>query len=65
VGNRRFDIFKEAGGPDRAVDRTFHKLHPNAPGKLVISWVPVDNHACVYAIEVIDEGRYRAPLRYY
>jgi hypothetical protein len=52
-----FDIFKEAGGPERAVDRTFRNLHPNAQGKLVISMVPVDNYACINAIEVIDEGR--------
>jgi Malectin domain len=70
VGNRRFDIlgnsqmlahnfdiFKEAGGPERAVDRTFRNLRPNAQGKLVISFVPVENYACVNAIEVIDEGR--------
>jgi hypothetical protein len=57
VGNRRFDIFKEAGGPERAVDRTSHNLHPNAQGKLAISLVPVDNYACVNAIEIIDEGR--------
>jgi len=52
-----FDIYKEAGGPEKAVDRTFPHLHPNAQGKLVISLVPVDNYACVNAIEVIDEGR--------
>jgi hypothetical protein len=70
VGNRRFDIlansqmlahnfdiYKEAGGPERAVDRTFQHLRPNAQGKLVISMVPVDNYACVNAIEVIDEAR--------
>jgi hypothetical protein len=54
---RNFDIFKEAGGPERPVDRTFHNLHPNAQGKLVISMVPVDNYACINAIEVLDEGR--------
>jgi hypothetical protein len=52
-----FDIFKEAGGPDRAVDRTFHNLHPNPQGKLVISMMPSENYACVNAIEVVDEGR--------
>lgn len=52
-----FDIFKEAGGPERAVDRTFRNLRPNGQGKLVISLVPVDNYACVNAIEVVDEGR--------
>jgi hypothetical protein len=70
VGNRRFDIlansqmlahnfdiYKEAGGPERAVDRTFQHLRPNAQGKLVISMVPVDNYACVNALEVIDEAR--------
>jgi hypothetical protein len=70
VGNRRFDIvansqlllhsfdiFKEAGGSDRAVERTFHKLRPNPQGKLIISMVPIENYACVNAIEVIDEGR--------
>jgi hypothetical protein len=62
VGNsqmlaRNFDIFKEAGGPERAVERTFHNLHPNAQGKLVISLVPIENYALVNAIEVLDEGR--------
>jgi hypothetical protein len=52
-----FDIFKEAGGPERAVDRTFRNLHPNAQGKLVVSLVPVDNYACMNALQVIDEGR--------
>ncbi|MGA3190400.1 MAG: malectin domain-containing carbohydrate-binding protein, partial [Bryobacteraceae bacterium] len=52
-----FDIFKEAGGPERAVDRTFHNLHPNAQGKLVISMAPVENYASINAIEIIDEGR--------
>jgi hypothetical protein len=52
-----FDVYKEAGGPERAVDRTFHSLHPNPQGKLVISLVPVENYACVNAIEVIDEKK--------
>src|SRR5580704_15700513 len=52
-----FDIFKEAHGPERPVDRTFRNLHPNAQGKLVISMVPVDNYACINAIEVIDEAK--------
>jgi hypothetical protein len=51
------DIFKEAHGPERPVDKTFRNLHPNAQGKLVISMVPVDNYACVNAIEVIDEAK--------
>jgi hypothetical protein len=62
VGNlqvlaHNFDIFKEAGGPERAVDKTFRGLRPNAQGKLVISLVPVDNYALINAIEVLDESR--------
>jgi hypothetical protein len=54
---RNFDIFKEAGGEDRALDKVFPSLEPNAQGKLVFSFVPVKNYACVNAIEVVDEGR--------
>jgi len=53
---RNFDIFKEAGGEDRALDKVFHSLEPNAQGKLVLSFVPVKNYACINAIEVLDEG---------
>ena len=52
-----FDIFKEAGGGERPLDRTFRNLHPNAQGKLVISLVPIENYACIDAIQVVDEGR--------
>ncbi|HVP00335.1 MAG TPA: malectin domain-containing carbohydrate-binding protein [Bryobacteraceae bacterium] len=52
-----FDVYKEAGGTDRAVDRTFRNLQPNAQGKLVISLIPVDNYACINAIEVTPEIR--------
>jgi hypothetical protein len=53
---RNFDIFKEAGGEDRSLDRVFHAIPSNAQGKLVLSFVPVRNYACVNAIEVVDEG---------
>lgn len=53
---RTFDIFKESGGADRPLDKVFHSLQPNAQGKLVFSFVPVKNYACVNAIEVVDEG---------
>jgi hypothetical protein len=52
-----FDIFKEAGGEDRPLRKVFHSLQPNAQGKLVFSFVPVKNYACINAIEVLDEGR--------
>jgi hypothetical protein len=54
---RRFDIFAEAGGPNRALDKTFHGLSPNAQGLLVFNFVPVENYAEVNAIEVVDESR--------
>jgi hypothetical protein len=54
---RNFDIFKEAGGEDRPIRKVFHSLQPNAQGKLVFSFVPVRNYACINAIEVVDEGR--------
>ena len=52
-----FDIFKEAGGENRALDKTFHGLQPNSMGKLMLSFVPVRNYASVRAIEVVDESR--------
>jgi hypothetical protein len=52
---QHFDIFKEAGGENRALTRTFHHLRPNAQGKLVFSFVPVRNYAKVNAIEVESE----------
>jgi hypothetical protein len=50
-----FDIFKEAGGPYRQVTRVFHRLEPDGGGYLRFSFVPRANHACVNALEVIDE----------
>ncbi len=54
---RGFDIHKAAGGPNRAVIRSFHGLVPNAQGKLLLSFVPVVNYACLNAIEVTAEGQ--------
>ncbi len=56
---RKFDVFKEAGGADRAVVKTFHGLEPNAQGKLLISFVPIENYACINAIEVTQESAER------
>ncbi len=52
---KNFDITKEAGGKNRSLDKVFHGLEPNAQGKLVLSFVPVKNYACVNAIEVAPE----------
>lgn len=57
---RDLDIFKEAGGPDRALEKSFHGLEPNPQGKLVLSLVPRRNYSCLNAIEVLDDA---APLR--
>jgi hypothetical protein len=53
---RNFDISKEAGGPLTAIDKTFHNLQPDAQGKLVLSFVPVRDYACVDALEVEEES---------
>jgi hypothetical protein len=52
-----FDIFKTAGGGNRAVQKTFRGLTPNAQGKLVLSFVPVKNYASLNAIEIVSEGK--------
>lgn len=52
---RKFDVLKEAGGANRALRKTFHGLEPNAEGKLILSFVPVENYACINAIEVTPE----------
>ena len=53
---RNFDLFRAAGGSQRAMEKTFHGLSRNAQGKIMLSFVPVVNYACVNAIEVVDES---------
>jgi hypothetical protein len=53
---RSFDIFKEAGGEGRPVDRTFSGVRPNAQGKIILTFVPVKEMACVNGIEVVEES---------
>ncbi len=51
-----FDLLREA--PVRtAIVRTFHGLHPNAQGKLMVSFNPSANYATVSAIELVDESK--------
>lgn len=52
---RSFDIFKEAGGEGRPVDRTFTNVRPTAQGKIVLTFVPVVGMACVNGVEVEEE----------
>jgi hypothetical protein len=54
---RNFDIFKEAGGEGRPLDRSFSGLRPNAQGKIILSFVPISGMACVNAIEVLEDAR--------
>jgi hypothetical protein len=53
---RDFEILKAAGQSNRAVERVFHGLAPNAQGRLVLSFEPVRDYAEVQAIEVLDES---------
>ncbi|MDX2151432.1 MAG: malectin domain-containing carbohydrate-binding protein [Bryobacteraceae bacterium] len=52
---RNFDIFKEAGGEGRPIDRAFGGLRPTAQGKIVLTFVPVVGMACVNGMEVVEE----------
>ncbi len=53
---RNFDIFKEAGGQNRALVLSFDALEPNPQGKLVISLLPRRNYAAINALEIQDES---------
>jgi hypothetical protein len=52
-----FDIFQQAGGEGRPLDRTFTGIRPTAQGKIVLTFVPVRSMACVNGIEVEDESK--------
>ena len=53
---KAFDPMREAGGPSRAIRRTFSGLRPDALGAIRLQFVPVRNYAVVNALELIDEG---------
>jgi hypothetical protein len=54
---REFDIFKQAGGEGRPLDRTFSGIRPNAQGKIVLTFVPIKGMACVNGIEVVEDSK--------
>jgi hypothetical protein len=54
---RNFDIFKEAGGEGRPIERTFSSIKPNAQGKILLTFVPVKGMACLNGIEVAEDAR--------
>ncbi len=54
---RNFDIYKEAGGEGRPLDRTFFGIRPNAQGKIILQFVPIKGMACVNGIEVAADSK--------
>jgi len=58
---RGFNIYRVAGGCDRAVTQVYHGVEASPQGNLVISLVPYRNYACVNAIEVLDESAESQP----
>jgi hypothetical protein len=54
---RGFDIFEEARGEGRPLDRTFSGIRPNAQGKIVLSFVPTAGMASVNGIEVVEDSK--------
>jgi hypothetical protein len=67
VDSREFDVYangqallrnfvpgKEAGGPNRIIEKVFRNLQPNAQGLLRLEFVPIKNYAEVNAIEVVE-----------
>ncbi len=54
---RGFDVFKEAGGSDRALVLPIHGLEPTPQGKIEVRLRPSRNYASLNALELIDESR--------
>ena len=54
---RNFDIYNEAGGEGRPIDRVFSGIRPNAQGKINLSFVPIAGMACVNGVEVVEESK--------
>src|SRR5262245_33869456 len=44
---RGLDIYKEAGGENRVLEKRFRGLKPNAQGKLFLQFIPTRNYACI------------------
>lgn len=49
---KNLDVFKEAGGADRALEKTVTGVAPNEQGYILLEFKPVVNYALIYAIEV-------------
>ncbi len=53
---KNLNVYKEAGGSDRALIRTFHNVHPDAADKLRLTFTSSRNNAMVNFIEIDDEA---------
>jgi Malectin domain len=51
----QFDILKEAG-ENRAYEKVFHGIVPNAQGRIELTFEPVVNYAVVQGIELTSDG---------
>ncbi len=51
-----FDVYREAGGPFRAIRRVFRGIRPRENGKIVLEMIPSKNYAFLNALEVLDES---------
>ena len=54
---RNFDVIKEAGGEGKAIDRRFPGIRPNAQGKILLTFAPVNGMAFVNGIQVVEEAK--------
>ena len=52
-----FDVYREAGGSNRALLKTFHGLHPDDDGNLRLSFAAPANNAMVNFVEIKDESK--------
>jgi hypothetical protein len=50
------DVYREAGGPYKVVEKALRHVKPDAQGKIVLSFVPVRSYAVLLAIEVVDDS---------
>lgn len=51
---QNFDILKETGRPYAATQKKFLGMQANPQGKLIFTFVPQKNYACINAIEIVD-----------
>ena len=49
-----FEVFKEAGD-NRAIEKVFHGITPNAQGRIDVTFEPVLEYPMVQAIELTAE----------